>query len=72
MSQYLGALSNQEIAIAKLMAEGVAICEMANLLGVPESAVHRHMVNVFNKLGARTRAEMIAVWHRLKEDALRS
>ena len=68
MSQVLGGLSNQEFAVAELIAGGMSIHEIANLLGVQESAVQPHMVSVFNKLGARTRAELIAAWNRLKDE----
>jgi DNA-binding CsgD family transcriptional regulator len=69
----LGRLSDQEFDVAELIAKGLPLYEIADILGVGESLVHvQHRVNIFTKLGVQARREMMTTWERLKAEALRS
>lgn len=54
-------LNEDELAIAKLLAEGHTNAEIATALQVPSSAVATRRTEVMEKLGVRNRAELVRV-----------
>lgn len=54
-----GALTAREQQVAALAAQGLALKEMAYLLGLGSSTVATHLAHVMRKLGVRTRAELV-------------
>ncbi len=54
-------LSDREVQVARLIAEGLTNGEVAGRLGISERTVDAHLEHIRNKLGLRTRAQ-IAVW----------
>ena len=54
-------LSERELEILKLVAEGLTNTEIANRLWIAESTVRFHLGNIFSKLGARNRMEAVKV-----------
>jgi DNA-binding NarL/FixJ family response regulator len=54
-------LSDREIEVLRLVAEGRSNKEIGNTLGVTEGTVKVHVTNLFEKLGATTRTEAIVV-----------
>lgn len=53
-------LSERELEVLRLVADGQRNKEIADLLGITERTVKAHLASVFNKLGATSRAEAIA------------
>ena len=53
-------LTAREVQIVQLVAQGNTDAAIAVLLGISVRTVQRHMANVFNKLGCRTRSEAVA------------
>ncbi|MBI4337342.1 MAG: response regulator transcription factor [Chloroflexi bacterium] len=54
------ALSERENAVLKLIAEGAVDKEIAVQLSISETTVKRTLSHIFDKLGAKTRAEAVA------------
>jgi DNA-binding NarL/FixJ family response regulator len=50
-------LTRREIEILRVVASGKTNCEIANLLGISEKTVERHLQIAFNKLGVVSRVE---------------
>jgi len=55
-----GGLSRREAEILRLVARGMGNREIADSLHVSEGTVKRHLANVYNKLGVRTRGEAVS------------
>jgi NarL family two-component system response regulator YdfI len=55
------ALSRREGQVLALLAEGAANKEIALQLSISERTVKAHVTNLFNKLGASSRAEAVAI-----------
>ena len=53
-------LSERELEVLRLVAEGQRNKEIADMLGITERTVKAHLASAFNKLGATSRAEVIA------------
>ena len=54
-------LSPREAQVLALLAEGSANKEIARELGITERTVKAHVTGIFNKLGAGSRAEAVAI-----------
>jgi NarL family two-component system response regulator YdfI len=54
-------LSRREAQVLALLAEGAANKEIARRLGISERTVKAHVTSIFNKLGASSRAEAVAI-----------
>ncbi|QTH41380.1 hypothetical protein J4772_28135 [Cohnella sp. LGH] len=52
-------LTNREMEIVRLMAEGMSNKQIASHLGITEGTVKSHTNNVYGKLGVRTRVQAI-------------
>jgi ATP/maltotriose-dependent transcriptional regulator MalT len=55
-----GGLTTREVEVLKLIAEGRTNREIAAQLVISLSTVERHIANIYNKIGARNRAEATA------------
>jgi DNA-binding CsgD family transcriptional regulator len=55
-----GELTNREIEVLRLVAEGLNNQAIAERLFVSDHTVHRHLANILNKLDASTRAAAVA------------
>jgi DNA-binding NarL/FixJ family response regulator len=55
----LGSLTSRERLILKLLAEGVPVREIASKLGVSRHTVRTHMQNLYAKLGAHSRLDVV-------------
>jgi len=55
-----GLLTRQQQAILELVAQGMSNKEIARLSRRSEHTIHRHMANIFNRLGVSTRAAAVA------------
>jgi DNA-binding CsgD family transcriptional regulator len=53
--------------VARLVAEGLDTCAVADELGVTRKTVDWHLSRIYRKLGARTRAELSGVIARSAE-----
>jgi ATP/maltotriose-dependent transcriptional regulator MalT len=53
-------LTNREIEVLRLVAEGLSNQNIAERLFVSDHTVHRHLANILNKLGVSTRAAAVA------------
>ena len=53
-----GALTDRELEVARLVAEGASNREVAGTLFLSQKTVERHLSNLFKKLGARNRTEL--------------
>ncbi|MCA1644512.1 MAG: LuxR C-terminal-related transcriptional regulator, partial [Chloroflexi bacterium] len=60
-AQATGPLSEREQAVAALIARGLSNREIAQELVIAEATAVRHVANILNKLGFRSRAQ-VAVW----------
>ena len=62
-------LTDREVEVLRLIARGLSNKEIARHLSVSESTVHTHVINVYGKTGARTRAgaTLFALQHELIE-----
>jgi len=56
-----GMLSTREGQVLALLAQGAANKEIALQLGISERTVKGHVTGIFNKLGASSRAEAVAI-----------
>ena len=56
------ALSRRESEVIILIAEGYQSKEIAKRLGLTHSTVKSYVNNIFQKLGARSRAEAVAIY----------
>jgi DNA-binding CsgD family transcriptional regulator len=56
-----GDLTPREVEVLKLAAEGLSNREIAERLIVSEHTVHRHMANIYVRLGVSSRAAAVAV-----------
>jgi DNA-binding NarL/FixJ family response regulator len=54
-------LSRREREVAALVARGMSNREIAEALAISPATAERHVANIMNKLGYRSRAQ-IAVW----------
>jgi NarL family two-component system response regulator YdfI len=54
-------LSRREAQVLALLAEGAPNKEVARRLGISERTVKAHVTGIFNKLGASSRAEAVAI-----------
>jgi pimeloyl-ACP methyl ester carboxylesterase/DNA-binding CsgD family transcriptional regulator len=52
-------LTERELAVAREVAAGLSNSEIGRRLGISEKTVRNHLTRVFDKLGVRTRAELI-------------
>ncbi|MDQ3855113.1 MAG: response regulator transcription factor [Chloroflexota bacterium] len=68
------ALSPREQEVLELLAGGIPNPEIASTLFISEGTVRNHVTSIYNKLGARTRAEAVAkAWQlRAREERDRS
>jgi DNA-binding CsgD family transcriptional regulator len=57
----LDALTPREIEVLRQVGDGATNKEIAADLGVAVSTVERHLVNLYTKIGARGRADAIAL-----------
>jgi two-component system NarL family response regulator len=56
-----GLLSARELAVLRLIAAGQSNAQIADSLGISERTVKFHVTAIFNKLGADTRAQAVAL-----------
>ena len=56
-------LTNREMEILQLLADGLSNLEIANRLGLAEATVKSHLVHMYKKLGSKRRTQAIA-WAR--------
>jgi two-component system nitrate/nitrite response regulator NarL len=63
-------LTRRELEVVRGVVNGGTNREIATRLAISENTVKRHIVNVFNKLGASNRVELalFALYHRLIDD----
>jgi len=64
-------LSPRQREILDLVAEGRTSKEIAVILGISESTVNWHLANAFERLGASSRAEAVAITMRSKRERSR-
>ena len=55
----VGALSKRETEVLVLAARGLPNARIAEELGIPEATVKRHLANVYQKIGVRSRSEAV-------------
>jgi ATP/maltotriose-dependent transcriptional regulator MalT len=55
-----GGLTGRELEVLRLIAQGMSNQEIATSLVLSEHTVHRHVANVFGKLGVSSRAAAVA------------
>jgi LuxR family transcriptional regulator, maltose regulon positive regulatory protein len=53
-------LTRRELEVLQLIAEGMSNQEIATTLVLSEHTVHRHVANVYGKLGVSSRAAAVA------------
>jgi DNA-binding CsgD family transcriptional regulator len=58
-------LTRREVEVLRLLAEGATTIEAANRLDISAATVRTHVENMRNKLGAATRASLVALGFRL-------
>ena len=68
----LAALSDREVGILSLVAEGLSNKEVATRLGLQEKTIKHHMTRVFAKLNVRNRTEAALLMHQAKNRLDRS
>jgi len=61
----LSVLSRREIEVARLAAKGYTNAQIAETLYISSETVKRHMATIFEKLGLRSRKELILGYHDL-------
>ena len=63
-------LSRRELEVVRGVVKGESSHQIAARLSISENTVKRHLLNVFNKIGASSRVELalFAVHHRLLDD----
>jgi two-component system response regulator NreC len=57
----LGSLTPREIEVLRLLALGHTNVEIAEILGIAPRTVEAHREHVLQKLGARTRAQLVRI-----------
>lgn len=58
-------LSDRELEVLQLLATGWSNRQIGEALGISEGTVKNHVINIYSKLGVRTRAEAVAwAWRR--------
>ena len=55
-------LTRRQNQVMRLLAKGFLCKEIPDELGISYSAVHKHQVNSYRKLGAHTRTEALIKW----------
>jgi LuxR family maltose regulon positive regulatory protein len=65
MDDFVEPLTPKEIEILERVAEGSSNPHIAAKVGASESTVRTHLRNINRKLGARSRAEAVAISRRL-------
>ncbi len=55
----VGALSERETEVVVLAARGLPNARIAEELGISEATVKRHLANVYQKIGVRSRSEAV-------------
>jgi DNA-binding NarL/FixJ family response regulator len=63
------ALTPREQEVARLIADGMSNREIAAALVIAEPTAERHVANILNKLGFRSRAQ-VAAWHERRGDGV--
>jgi DNA-binding NarL/FixJ family response regulator len=58
-------LTPRQVAVLRLVADGLGNREIAELLSISEHTVHRHLQNAYGRLGCRSRAAAVAAANRL-------
>jgi len=63
-------LTGRELAVVRLLADGLTACAMGHRLGISPRTVHRHLQHAYRKLGVsdRLRAVAVAREHALLEE----
>jgi DNA-binding NarL/FixJ family response regulator len=63
-------LTRREVDVVRGVVTGESNHQIAVRLGISDNTVKRHLVNVFNKVGASNRVELalFAVHHRLMDE----
>ena len=56
-----GSLTRRQIQILEMLAEGASDAEVARALGIAERTLRWHLANVHERLGSRSRVQMMAV-----------
>ena len=59
-------LSPREIEVLKLLAQGCSDKEIAESLVIARETVHKHLKNIYGKLGVHSRTEALAQAHKLE------
>lgn len=54
-------LSARELEVIRLLVSGASNKEIATALGLSENTIKTHLSRIFDKLGARSRAEVVAI-----------
>jgi DNA-binding NarL/FixJ family response regulator len=54
------ALTRHQHTVLEFVAQGLSNKEIARLMKISEHTVHRHMANIFDRLGVFTRAAAVA------------
>jgi LuxR family transcriptional regulator, maltose regulon positive regulatory protein len=65
-SQRAGPLTRRELEVLGLIAEGMRDRDIADALTLSEHTVHRHVSNIYAKLGCSTRAAAVAKANKLR------
>jgi DNA-binding NarL/FixJ family response regulator len=55
----VGALSERETEVLVLVARGLSNLQVATELNLSEATVKRHLANVYQKIGVRSRSEAV-------------
>ena len=56
-------LTNREQMVAALVCDGLSNKVIAKQLGLSEGTVKAHVLNIFKKVGVRSRGALILLWH---------
>jgi len=59
-------LTPRQLQILEMLAEGASDAEVARALGIAERTLRWHLANVHERLGTRSRVQMMAVALRLR------
>jgi DNA-binding CsgD family transcriptional regulator len=55
-----GSLTRRQVQILEMLAEGASDAEVARALGIAERTLRWHLTNVHERLGTRSRVQMVA------------